>query len=142
MFGRIWQSPYKFGHSWLTPFVLLPSSSRLFCHLPPLSLLEARPGCHCLQQCLLGPSPSPGWWLLKPGGQGHAWAGLILLFDSLSTDISCFLSTSLRSCSLACFHVLCVVLLWFASPQCKMRIALWGCKPQKYYIYNFGGYRN
>jgi hypothetical protein len=41
-----------------------------------------------------------------------------------------------------CFHVVCVVLLWFASPQCKMRIALRGRKPQKYYIYNFGGNRN
>jgi hypothetical protein len=40
------------------------------------------------------------------------------------------------------FHVVCVVLLWFASLQCKMHIALWGRKLQKYYTYNFGGNHN
>ncbi|KAJ6543073.1 hypothetical protein B0H19DRAFT_1239213 [Mycena capillaripes] len=32
------------------------------------------PGSRNPSQCLFGPGPSPGWWLLKPGGQGHAWA--------------------------------------------------------------------
>ncbi|KAJ6577786.1 hypothetical protein B0H19DRAFT_1062366 [Mycena capillaripes] len=49
---------------------------------------------------------------------------------------------TLCSRSWAWFHVVCVVHLRFASPQCKMCIALWGSKPQKYYTYNFGGNRN
>ncbi|KAJ6585870.1 hypothetical protein B0H19DRAFT_1228106 [Mycena capillaripes] len=49
---------------------------------------------------------------------------------------------TLCSRSWAWFHVVCVVHLRFASPQCKMCIALRGSKPQKYYTYNFGGNRN
>jgi hypothetical protein len=37
------------------------------------------------------------------------------------------------------FHVICVVCLWFASPQYKMCIVSQGCKPQTYYTYNSGG---
>ncbi|KAJ7844814.1 hypothetical protein B0H13DRAFT_1908714 [Mycena leptocephala] len=100
-------------------FVLVPPPL-CRCHLPPLPLLG---------QWFLGPSPSPGWWLLKPGGQGAQSFGTLmptwelltvhfafLLPRSLLPCVHPFLSTSL--CSRFGLQILgvvsrCVLMGWF-----------------------------